>query len=171
MRAAQPRQRQLILFFFANAFACARSQQQGQQKSSHWVDQNTNLNDCLGYCWPLINFKVNLVKLLPNKFNFGNVVTTVSQGQSRRFIFSSCNGQCEGIQIQLLLLTASTFKNKTVESFLELNGLPKMTLIFAWLTQTLQKLSLQWMISCTSWFSLTAARQANNGSQRHLEFP
>lgn len=66
-------------------------------KSSHWVDQNTNLSDCFGCCWPLLNFQVNLLELLTNKFNFGNVVTAVSQGQSKRSACSSCNGQCEGI--------------------------------------------------------------------------
>lgn len=68
------------------------------------------------------------------------------------------------------LCRPSTLNTGALGLFLELNGLPAMALIFAWLTQTLQKVSLQWMISCTSWFSLTPARQANNGSLRHLVF-
>lgn len=49
--------------------------------------------------------------------------------------------------------------------------IPTLTLIFAWLTQILQKVSLHWMISRTSWFSLTAVWQANDCSPRHLGFP
>lgn len=86
-RAAQPQKETANLVFLCKCICLCLI----AAKSSLWGDQNTDLSNCLGCCWPLVNFKVNLVQLLTNKLNFENVIIPVSRGQSRRFLFGSCN--------------------------------------------------------------------------------
>lgn len=48
-------------------------------KGRLWVDQNTNVSDCLPCFRPLINFQVNLVKLLANELLFGAATTRLGE--------------------------------------------------------------------------------------------
>lgn len=105
-RAAEPCSRQIIVFFLCK---CIRLGLIAASKAA-WVDQNTNLSNCLGCCWPLVNFEVNPVKLAAHKSRFGNCRRSKHPAQSRVLHSQACKSNRSSSSHWLL-------KNKTGESF------------------------------------------------------
>lgn len=116
-RAAEPRSRQINLFFLCKCICLCLI----AARKAAWVDQNTNLSNRLGCLWPLVNFEANPVKLAANKSRFGNCRRSKHPAQRRVLHSEACESNPSSSSHSLL-------KNKTAESlfvcFSELGRFP-----------------------------------------------